>query len=102
MVFVTEPMRLTSHIEPDTDLPPSQKIEVLKLNDLRKFPTGIYDYSVMTSVFASVEVRKTIPLFGAMKVALLCRDLHPKRKPLRPYGNGAVDPPGQGVVEDPP
>jgi hypothetical protein len=74
MVFVTEPMRLTTHIKPDEALPDSEAVEVLKLNDLRKFPTGIYDYSVMTSVFSAVEEENGIPLFGTMKVAFSAQE----------------------------
>lgn len=69
MVFVTEPMRRSTHIKPDVKLPPAEQVKVIKLNDLRKFPTGIYDYSVMTSVFAAVEEKPGIPLLGTMKVA---------------------------------
>lgn len=74
MIFVTEPMRLSNNIKPDVDLPESKKIEVIKLNDIRRFNTGIYDYSVMTSVFAAVEKRKNIPLFGTMKVSLTSQE----------------------------
>jgi hypothetical protein len=56
LVFVTE------KINPDTqvkaDHPGSQDIAVLKLNAFRKFFTGIYPYSIMTSVFAPVDVQK--------------------------------------------
>jgi hypothetical protein len=49
-------------------------VRVIKLNDIRKFNTGIYDYSVMTSVFASVEQKKNIPRFAAMKVAFTSQE----------------------------
>ena len=55
MVVVTEPLSMMTFVKPDSDLPSDKKIEVLKLNDLRKFTTGIYEYSVMTSVFAYVD-----------------------------------------------
>jgi hypothetical protein len=69
MVFVTEPMRLSSHVKPDDKLPDNEQIKVIKLNDLRKFTTGIYDYSVMTSVFAAVEKKQSFDLNATMKVA---------------------------------
>ncbi len=69
MVFVTEPMRLATHIKPDEKLPDDEQIAVIKLNDLLKFPTGVYDYSIMTSTFSSVEKKNDIPLMSAMKVA---------------------------------
>ncbi|MBD3242426.1 MAG: hypothetical protein GF331_17685 [Chitinivibrionales bacterium] len=74
MVFVTEPMRLRTHIKPDTALPDSLEIPVFKLNDLRKFATGIYDYSVMTSVFSAVEAAHGHPLWSDMKVAFTSQE----------------------------
>jgi hypothetical protein len=74
MVFVTEPMRLSTHIKPDSKLADNEQIPVIKLNDLRKFNTGIYDYSVMTSVFASVEKRTGIPSGSTMKVAFSAQE----------------------------
>ena len=74
MVFVTEPMRLASHIKPDKKLSNSEKVDVIKLNDIRKFNTGIYDYSVMTSVFSSVDHTKSIPLLGTMKVSFTAQE----------------------------
>ncbi|MBN1982369.1 MAG: hypothetical protein JW795_12625, partial [Chitinivibrionales bacterium] len=69
LVFVTEPMRLSTHIKPDAALPPAEMIRVIKMNDLRKFATGIYDYSVMTSVFTAVEEKIAYPMMGTMKVS---------------------------------
>jgi len=69
MVVVTEPMRLSTHIKPDRKLPDDQKVRVIKLNDLRKFTTGIYDYSVMTSVFSTAENRQPFGNMATMKVA---------------------------------
>ena len=69
MVFVTEPMQLSTHIKPDTKLPGDEQIAVIKLNDLMKFPTGVYDYSIMSSTFSAVEKKGDIPPMSAMKVA---------------------------------
>jgi len=74
MIFVTEPMLLDKLIKPDRPISSKNQIQVLKLNDLRKFATGIYDYSVMTSVFGALEERPTIPLFSTMKVAFSCQE----------------------------
>jgi hypothetical protein len=54
MIVVTEPLRRSTRIKPDVALPELQKLEVIKLNDTVTFQTGIYPYSVMTSVFQSV------------------------------------------------
>jgi hypothetical protein len=69
LVFVTEPMRLATHIKPDVKLPEDKVIRVIKLNDLRKFTTGIYDYSVMTSVFTAVEKKQAFDNMATMKVS---------------------------------
>lgn len=49
LVFVTEPFNPKKLVKADENR--KENIEVLKLNYLKKFETGIYDYSMMTSVF---------------------------------------------------
>lgn len=53
LVFVTEPHDRTRWIK-DGDAPEARRVNVMKLNIVREFLTGIYPYSVMTSVFAPV------------------------------------------------
>ncbi|PHR23626.1 MAG: septum formation inhibitor Maf [Fluviicola sp.] len=48
-VYVTEPFSPVNLTKADT--PDSKNISVLKLNQTRKFNTGIYPYSIMTSSF---------------------------------------------------
>ncbi len=48
-VFVTEPFSPSMNTKADSQAP--DKVSVLKLNHTRKFNTGIYPYSVMTSSF---------------------------------------------------
>ena len=55
LVFVTEKMNPDTQIK--ADHPGVQDIAVLKLNAVRKFFTGIYPYSIMTSIFAPVDVQ---------------------------------------------
>jgi len=55
LVFVTEPMNPAIQLK--ADQPDPQNIPVLKLNAVRKFFTGIYPYSIMTSVFAPLDTR---------------------------------------------
>lgn len=69
MVFVTEPMRLSTHVKPDHPVPDKERIKVIKLNDLREFTTGIYEYDVMTSVFTAVEEKAHVPRGATMKLA---------------------------------
>jgi len=74
LVYVTEPLRSDTLIKPDQLLPDNEKTDVIKLNDIRKFNTGIYDYSVMTSVFSSVDEKKDIPLMSALKVSFTSQE----------------------------
>lgn len=53
MVWVTEPFSSSKHVK--LDRPEENKkdlVQVMKLNLLRRFKTGIYDYSLMLSVFS--------------------------------------------------
>ena len=56
MVFVTEEMNPALQVKADHSGP--LNVPTLKLNAVRKFFTGIYPYSIMTSVFTPVDVRK--------------------------------------------
>ncbi len=52
-IFVTEPFSRTRHVKlDDPGRTPGDAVEVLKLNLMRDFQTGIYDYHTMLSVFA--------------------------------------------------
>ena len=56
MVFVTEPFSESKRVKlDDPSRDPSDAVDVLKLNLVRDFQTGIYDYNTMTSVFARSE-----------------------------------------------
>ena len=56
LVYVTEPSDSRTWIKDDQGTTPSAyRVNVLKLNHILKFQTGIYPYSVMTSVFSPVD-----------------------------------------------
>ena len=56
LVFVTEDVHAGTRIKVESpDTPESDRIYALKLNRMLRFTTGIYDYSMMTSVFSAVE-----------------------------------------------
>lgn len=56
LIYVTEPMDRRVWIKDDAgDVPAAERVNVLKLNHVLEFQTGIYPYSVMTSVFAPVD-----------------------------------------------
>ena len=57
MIFVTEDLNAGTGIKVESPAPAADRVYVLKLNNVLKFTTGIYDYSVMTSVFSAVEPR---------------------------------------------
>jgi len=54
LVYVTEPMNRESWIK-DDDAKAHQRVDVIKLNVSLRFLTGIYPYSVMTSVFSPID-----------------------------------------------
>ncbi len=55
LIFVTEEFSESARVKADPGRhPPTDVFPVLKLNAVRAFQTGIYDYNVMTSTFARV------------------------------------------------
>ncbi|AFK02751.1 hypothetical protein Emtol_1605 [Emticicia oligotrophica DSM 17448] len=54
MVFVTEDFRLDKQVKLESDAR-EKATPVLKLNFLKKFITGIYDYSMYSSIFTPVQ-----------------------------------------------
>ena len=54
MIFVTESLHRQTFIKVDSPVPEADQFYALKLNHILNFTTGIYDYSVMTSVFSQV------------------------------------------------
>jgi hypothetical protein len=60
LVFVTEDISASRHVKLDNPelAQEGDKVAVLKLNALWKFKTGIYDYSLMESLFTPVEFHK--------------------------------------------
>lgn len=56
LVFVYEEINADTRIKVESaKTPPAKMVPVLKLNNVLKFTTGIYDYSIMTSVFAGLS-----------------------------------------------
>lgn len=53
LIFVTEPFSPSRFVKADN--PTNKDITVLKLNSVKKFNTGIYPYSIMTSTFFPFE-----------------------------------------------
>jgi hypothetical protein len=56
LIYVTEPVDTRVWIKAERGpVPPEHRAEVLKLNHVLKFSTGIYPYSVLTSVFSPLD-----------------------------------------------
>ncbi len=59
MVFVTEDFSKNKQVKLDNpEKAGNDKVSVLKLNHLRRFITGIYDYSMMQSVFTPIDTER--------------------------------------------
>ncbi len=59
LIFVTEDFSKSKLVKLDNPgAHPADKVSILKLNDSRKFLTGIYPYSMMRSVFTPVDLKK--------------------------------------------
>lgn len=55
LIFVTEDFSRSKHVKLDNPASAKEdRVPVLKLNATRKFNTGLYPYSVMTSVFSPI------------------------------------------------
>lgn len=60
MVFVTEDLSAKKQVKLDSAPEPGDaRVPVLKMNAIRRFQTGIYDYSLMQSVFTPVRGEET-------------------------------------------
>lgn len=56
LIFVTEPFSLSKQVKLDhAEQAGEDKVTVMKLNQIRKFNTGIYDYSIVTSTFTPID-----------------------------------------------
>ena len=54
MIFVTEDFRTDTQVKSESEASRDQSVPVLKTNIVKKFVTGIYDYSLFTSVFTPI------------------------------------------------
>lgn len=71
LIYVTEDLSDSLRVKADPGRhPPSDVYPVMKLNAIRKFQTGIYDYSVMVSVFSRVDFATAERPFPLRKISL--------------------------------
>ena len=62
LIFVTEDFLKDEHVKYESSAPNKDATSVLKLNFTRKFITGIYPYSVMSSIFTPVDQSPTLKI----------------------------------------
>jgi hypothetical protein len=75
LIFVYEEIDDKTRIKVESDrIPMVRQIPILKLNRLLHFNTGIYDYSVMTSVFAGLSGPGVTRPFLPRKIALTAQE----------------------------
>lgn len=72
LIYVTEPHDTRTWVK-DPEAPEDQTQNVLKLNRVLKFQTGVYPYSVMTSVFSPVQ-KWDRPRFQPAKMTLTAQE----------------------------
>ena len=58
LVFVTEDFRTDTQVKSESEASHKLAVPVLKSNYLRRFVTGVYDYSMYTSTFTPIEQPK--------------------------------------------
>lgn len=54
-IYVTEKMHRPTQIKAESAKTMPDAVPILKLNSMRKFPTGVYDYSTMQSLFTIID-----------------------------------------------
>jgi hypothetical protein len=75
LVFVYEETHAQTRIKIESDRAPlAQRVPTLKLNHVLKFNTGIYDYSVMTSVFSGLSGTLVKRPFQPLKVSFTSQE----------------------------
>ncbi len=75
LIFVTEDVHAKTRIKVESpDTPKADRIYALKLNQMLRFTTGIYDYSVMTSVFSAVEPLAGSQPFEPLRITLTAQE----------------------------
>lgn len=59
LIYVTESFSESDRVKAENPRRPASDVfDVIKLNNVKDFQTGVYDYNVMTSVFLQMDARK--------------------------------------------
>ena len=118
-IFVTETFSQEARVKADSGVhSAADEFPVMKLNLVQDFPTGIYDYNLMTSSFVALTSRLGRPAGAATKVSFssqewcghvwdqLLLDESSVRRTLHSYFDGEADRqetlpyPNGGIAED--
>lgn len=71
LIFVTEDFSDSLRVKADPGKHPASDVfPVMKLNLVRRFQTGIYDYSVLSSTFVRIDATSGEEAFGLVKASL--------------------------------
>lgn len=74
-IFVTEPFSESLHVKADPGRhPASDEFQVIKLNLVRDFSTGLYDYNLMTSAFVGLVPVGGRPAGAPAKIAFSAQE----------------------------
>lgn len=68
LIYVKEPFSEAQRIKADPGHPASDVFDVLKLNVVEDFQTGIYDYNLMSSIFSQFSARAGRRAGAAVKI----------------------------------
>jgi len=74
LVFVTEPFRTDLQVKDEGERSPEHSTTVLKLNRIQRFTTGVYDYSLMQSVFTPLEPLGDLDTVRSLKTTTSVQD----------------------------
>jgi len=75
LIFVTEPFSNEARVKADPGKhAKSDEFPVMKLNLIQDFPTGIYDYNLMTSTFVALTAVNGYPAGSPTKIAFSAQD----------------------------
>jgi|SRR5687768_4872789 len=69
LIFVTEPFSEKQRVKADPGHEPKDVFPAFKLNYVKDFPTGVYDYNLMTSVFVSLNEKDKRRAGAPVKIA---------------------------------
>ena len=73
LIFVTEPFLPDIHVKSDYESSRKRSIPTLKLNFIKRFNAGIYDYSMMKSVFTPIPT-EDLQYSKTLKVSMTRQD----------------------------